>query len=155
MKIKELLIYEELKLSIVDNDDFTWALFIACICHAGTRGRKPRFVFEELIKKYPTPQKMAVAELEDVLRIVLPLNNHTQRATSLKTFSWMWMKACVEGKQHDVNELKEMAGIGRYALECYAIFVQGDESFIPKDRTLRTWWQRKRLKQGLDPMLRF
>lgn len=120
MKKPELaaLVYERLKVlhpdahcELVHSNPFE--LLIATILSAQCTDVRVNMVTPSLFKKYPTPQKMARASLEEMEEAIQSINFFRNKSKSLINCA----KQLVEDYQGEVpqtvEELSELAGVGR------------------------------------------
>ncbi|KAH7380515.1 DNA glycosylase [Phaeosphaeria sp. MPI-PUGE-AT-0046c] len=126
-----------------------YALIVQAILWNQTRGIQARPVLFALLAKYPTPEHLSSARLDELTALLQPLGLHNVRAKRLIDMASKWLEApptkyrryrklnypekrC--GKDVGVNEVLEegderqgwevahLPGVGRYALDSFRIF---------------------------------
>lgn len=123
---------------------YPWRVLVACALLNRTGRGQVRPMFEALFDRWPTPQEMAAAGggLELALR---PLGLWRRRGATLRRLS--------EGFARGLPPSK-IAGVGRYGLDAYEIFVLGRDVPRPQDHFLKryvTWrkrWKRERCRSS-------
>jgi hypothetical protein len=97
-------------------------------------------MFEELFKRWPSPLAMSRAgrSLENFVR---PLGLWRRRAALLRRLSAEWRPGLDPSSVH---------GVGRYALDAHAIFVDGRRDVRPADGFLSKYltWEKRRWRRG-------
>lgn len=108
-----------------------WRMLVACCLLNRTRGDQARPVLVSLFERYPTPEAMAAARPCDLARRLRRVGLHRQRARTLRALSSSW----ADGER----DLAKLPGVGRYALDSWAIFQEGRRDVEPDDRVLRAY----------------
>jgi methyl-CpG-binding domain protein 4 len=94
-------------------------------------------MFERLFELAPTPHGLLKAEREGRLQDLLrPLGLQNRRADLLRRLTEDWLSGKPPGLCH---------GVGRYALDAWAIFVEGRTDVSPSDHFLKPYlaWRKK------------
>ncbi len=120
------LLQEELR-------DDPWKLLVACMLLNQTSHKQVRPIIWTLFERYPTAAAMSDADETELAALIKPLGFQNRRAKSLRRMSADF----AAGKRID-----ELHGVGKYARDSYAIFVEGrvDET-EPTDVKLLMWKQ--------------
>ena len=120
MKKSELaaVIYERLKKVHPDahcelNHSNPYELLLATILSAQCTDVRVNIVTPSLFKKYPTPQKLAKAKLEDVEEVIKSINFFRNKSKSLIGCGQMLMEKHKGEIPRTVEELSELPGVGR------------------------------------------
>ncbi len=120
MKKSELaaVIYERLKKVHPDahcelNHSNPYELLLATILSAQCTDVRVNIVTPSLFKKYPTPQKLAKAKLEDVEEVIKSINFFRNKSKSLIGCAQMLMENHNGEIPRTVEELSELPGVGR------------------------------------------
>lgn len=120
MKKSELaaVIYERLKKVHPDahcelNHSNPYELLLATILSAQCTDARVNIVTPALFKKYPTPQKLAKAKLEDVEEVIKSINFFRNKSKSLIGCGQMLMEKHQGEIPRTVEELSELPGVGR------------------------------------------
>lgn len=120
MKKSELaaVIYHRLKKVHPDahcelNHSNPFELLLATILSAQCTDARVNIVTPALFKKYPTPQKLAKAKLEDVEEVIKSINFFRNKSKSLIGCGQMLMEKHKGEIPRTVEELSELPGVGR------------------------------------------
>lgn len=120
MKKSELaaVIYDRLKKVHPDahcelNHSNPYELLLATILSAQCTDARVNIVTPALFKKYPTPQKLAKAELEEVEEVIKSINFFRNKSKSLIGCGQMLMEKHQGEIPRTVEELSELPGVGR------------------------------------------
>lgn len=120
MKKSELaaVIYERLKKVHPDahcelNHSNPYELLLATILSAQCTDARVNIVTPALFKKYPTPQKLAKAKLEDVEEVIKSINFFRNKSKSLIGCAQMLVEKHQGEIPRTVEELEELPGVGR------------------------------------------
>jgi hypothetical protein len=121
----------------VKHDDvfYPWRVLVTCTLLNKTSGRQVRPIFAELFEKYQTPGAVVEANRVDLVSILRPLGLQNVRANRLQQLSADFIQRI---------PLSKMRGVGRYAMDAYAIFCQGRIDLEPEDTWLAPYveWRR-------------
>jgi endonuclease-3 len=120
MKKSELasLVFERLKNVHPDahcelNHTNPFELLLATILSAQCTDARVNMVTPVLFKKYPTPQKLAKAKLEDVEETIKSINFFRNKSKSLIGCAQMLVEIHKSDIPRTVEELSELPGVGR------------------------------------------
>jgi methyl-CpG-binding domain protein 4 len=117
--------------------DDPWKSQVCCILLNCTRRVQVDSIREDLFTRYPTAQRMAEANPEELAQLLRPLGFYNRRAKTLIWFSMQWCS-------YDWKHPKELYGIGEYAAASWDIFYQNKLDLEPKDGVLVKYLQWKR-----------
>jgi endonuclease-3 len=95
------------------NHSNPFELLLATILSAQCTDVRVNIVTPSLFKKYPTPQKLAKAKLEDVEEVIKSINFFRNKAKSLIGCAQMLMANHDGDIPRTVEELEELPGVGR------------------------------------------
>jgi endonuclease-3 len=87
-------------------------LLLATILSAQCTDARVNIVTPALFKKYPTPQKLAKAKLEDVEEVIKSINFFRNKAKSLIGCAQLLMENHDGDIPRTVEELEELPGVG-------------------------------------------
>lgn len=120
MKKSELaqIVFERLKNMHPDahcelNHSNPYELLLATILSAQCTDARVNIVTPALFKKYPTPQKLAKAKLEDVEELIKSINFFRNKSKSLIGCAQMLVENHQGEIPRTVEELSELPGVGR------------------------------------------
>lgn len=112
-------------------------MLVGCLLLNKTSRKQADRVWPELFERWPDPESLASAgdELEELLR---PLGFCSTKAKRLREMSARYAAG-------DWNDPSELPGVGKYARDSWAMFVDGDPwSVEPEDEKLRANLERVR-----------
>jgi len=95
-----------------------WKVLVCCMCLNATSGRQTRPIMLRFFDKFPTPQSVVDADLQEITEIIKPLGLWKKRPLTLQEMS----KAYLETEWTTPNEI---FGVGKYANDAYLIFCCG------------------------------
>ena len=108
-----------------------WKMLVCCIllnlCKRTTVDR----VRKELFEKYPTPEKMANADEDYLIKLFNPLGFQKRRTKLIKKMSGQFVNG--------FNKVTELAGIGVYANDSWEIFQNNNYDVKPTDKVLKEY----------------
>lgn len=110
-------------------------MVVACQLVNLTSWQVAREAFREIRDRHPTPEALASADpssLEDVLR---PLGLWRRRSVQLPRFASAWL----QWRPNTARELLDLPGVGKYAADSLAIFIEGRTDVVPSDGKLN-WY---------------
>jgi hypothetical protein len=115
---------------------YAWRVLVLCALLNRTGRRQVRPMFEALLVAFPTPQRMARgrARLERMLR---PLGLGARRSALLRRLSADYVSG---------RPASQCFGVGQYARDALAIFVEGRTDVRPSDKFLGRYlrWIKRR-----------
>ena len=100
-----------------------WQHMVAVMCLNQTYRKQVKWVLPQLFKRYPTPQKFLSGRTSTQERILKPLGMWRVRTKRIR-------KMTQEFLDWDLNDAKDLHGIGKYGSDSYNIFFKG---VIPND----------------------
>ena len=106
-----------------------WRMTVICLCLNMTSGKQVRPLLPALFEKWPNPNSMASADLEELKTLIKPLGFVNKRSGALIRMSQEW-------NDKDWQSVKELYGCGNYAENSDLIFYQGHTNINPKDGEL-------------------
>jgi adenine-specific DNA glycosylase len=120
--------------------DGAWQHMIGVIMLNQTGRTQVKKVLPKFLSRWPTPEKLLNARMEEIEDILKPLGMWRRRADTMRRMSLGFMT-------WDGEDAKQLHGIGRYGDESYRIFFKG-ERFEPQDKELRAYL-------GYPPIIRY
>jgi len=125
-----------------------WQMLVGCILLNQTSRAQVDGVYPELFRYFPGPysvEDLTDEELASLAIIIKPLGLQNVRALRLRQFSARWIDT-IDIREHDIEtmpltdwELRQLPGIGDYAVDSYAIFVRGELDRQPQDKELKRY----------------
>lgn len=103
--------YPEAASELVFMDDYQ--LVVAVVLSAQCTDKKVNEVTAILFKKYPSFHKLAVAELEDIERIIRPVNYYRTKARHIRDLAESVMVRWGGELPETISELVTLPGVGR------------------------------------------
>lgn len=118
---------------VLRDEHFPWRVLVCCALLNRTGRAQVRPMFERLFEVCRTPESVATADLGTLLR---PLGLQNRRAALLRRLTEDYLA----GKSP-----QDIHGVGPYALDAWAIFVEGRTDVRPSDGMLRPYltWMKK------------
>lgn len=114
-------------------------MVVACCLVNRTTWEKARLVHSRLKLRYRTPERLALAEPEDLHDLLRPLGLWRQRSSSLVKMARTWLR-CEPETSDDVARLP---GCGDYVKASWAVFIEDKTDLSVKDGKL-VWYLEKR-----------
>jgi endonuclease III len=111
-------------------------MLVACFLLNQTTNQQVRRVLPELFHKFGTPEKMSVADSNEIISIIKSTGFYNIKSRKLIEMSNSWIKG--------FDDPIELPGVGEYARDSWRIFVEGNLEFIPKDKKLLSYINRKK-----------
>ncbi len=121
-----------------------WKILVTCMLHNQTSRKQVDKVYKPLFEKYPSPEVMQNADLDDLSRILKSLGFQNRRSVALKRFSREFIVK-------DWKKASDLHGCGKYADDCYQVFCVGTWKEVnPTDHALNDYvsWLREREKSN-------
>jgi len=100
-----------------------WQHMVAVMCLNQTYRKQVKWVLPQLFQRYPTPQKFLSGRTSTQERILKPLGMWRVRTKRIR-------KMTQEFLDWDLNDAKDLHGIGKYGSDSYNIFFKG---VVPND----------------------
>jgi methyl-CpG-binding domain protein 4 len=105
----------------------SWRIAVVCVMLNKITAERAEPVIKELIKRWPTKEDMAKANLIELIKLIKPLGLEKVRANALIRLS------------NDLaNEIprEKIYGLGQYGQDSLSIFVDKNLNITPKDPVL-------------------
>lgn len=134
-----------------------WRLLLSTICLNRTTRVQVDHVLWDFLQRWPTPDAVVEAPVQDLVTILRPLGICLRRSAGIQRFSADY-RSLLDGKsQSDASsdnksdpafgltqaEVLGLSHCGPYAYDAYRIFIQRDTSVVPGDLALRTYVEYK------------
>ena len=123
-----------------DLDKDPWKIFVCCIFCNLTKRRTAEPYFWEVLRRWPEPELLASADLDELISLIQPLGLSQRRAKALKKMSYEFIHS--DWKDDPIS----LYGIGKYAHDAYRIFVLEEwQGVEPTDGALINYvnWRNK------------
>jgi methyl-CpG-binding domain protein 4 len=132
----------------VGSEAWPWRILVLCVMLNQTSRKQVEPVCHKFFAAFPNPEFLLSADHEDIHKIVRPLGFGNKRAKTIKKMSIEYLTDAWE----DVSEL---FGIGKYAVDAWRIFVEGRWNDVtPDDHALcdyHRWVTGAKPKPKVDP----
>ncbi len=112
-KIYEILIKEFPDARVLLDYETPYQLLIATILAAQCTDERVNEVTKVLFSRFPTPEKMAEASLNEIEEIIKPTGFYRNKAKSVKNVSETLVKKYSGNVPQSIDELTSLPGIGR------------------------------------------
>ena len=108
-----------------------WKIFVCCIFCNLTKRMTAEPYFWEVLKRWPTPEKLANADYDKLVELIQPLGLSQRRTKALKVMSHEYTHKDWK------DDATKLYGIGKYGSDAYRIFCKGEWLDVdPKDGAL-------------------
>lgn len=115
----------------VDRDIYyPWRVLVTCVLLNKTHGRQVRPIFMKLFELCKTPETTIEIPVEQIVEILRPLGLQNVRAKRLRELSADYLQR---------RPMREMRGVGQYAIDAYAVFCNGRTDIEPEDTWLKPY----------------
>ena len=111
--------------------DGAWQHMIGVIMLNQTGRKQVKTILPEFLKRWPTPERLLDARIEEIESVIKPLGMWRRRADTIRRMTFDFLT-------WDGENARKLYGIGRYGDESYRIFFKG-ERFEPDDKELRSY----------------
>ncbi|MEX2017017.1 MAG: endonuclease III [Candidatus Pacearchaeota archaeon] len=98
-------------------------ILVSTIMSARTRDEVTIPVAENLFKNYPTAEKLSKASLNDIKKIIRPVNFYNNKATNVLNCAKMLISKYSGEVPHDIDKLITLPGVGRKTANVFLIEV--------------------------------
>ena len=111
--------------------DDPWKIFVCCIFCNLTKRVQAEPIFWKVIRKWPTPEALASANRDELIKLISPLGLSEKRSKALIQMSFDYIHKDWK------DEPRLLYGIGKYGSDAYQIFCTSNwQSTKPKDGAL-------------------
>lgn len=111
-------------------------MMVACVMVNRATWSVAAGVLEDVRRRWPTHGALSRAGLAELASVMRRLGFQNQRAHKLKALARAWSKL---GPPRDAEDALGYPGLGRYAADSWAIFVEGRTDVKPTDGRL-VWY---------------
>jgi len=123
-----------------------WKMMVACIMLNRTTGRKVKEVMRGFFKRFWNPSKVWTSDEEKIAEPLASLGLQNRKAKMIRDFSGEWIGLTQSQKkkimQGEADLLKDMTGIGDYALESFHVFYRRLIGYCAKDKEVADYIER-------------
>jgi endonuclease III-like uncharacterized protein len=122
--MREILIQEE-----YINDP--WKMMVCCILLNQTNNKQVRPILSSLFEFIPNPQSAISCDKESLAAIIKTTGFQNIKASRIVKLSQKWLDG--------FNCVSELPGIGKYGLDSWNIFIEGDLTITTQDKKLAAY----------------
>lgn len=122
--MREILIQEEYV-----NDP--WAMLVCCILLNQTNNKQVRPILKPLFDFIPHPQSAIDCDREILAAIIKTTGFQNIKTSRIVKMSEKWLEG--------FNYVSELPGIGKYGLDSWNIFIEGDLTITTQDKKLAAY----------------
>ncbi len=97
-----------------------WHITLAEILLARTPAQRVLPIYQNLVKKYPSPLSINTKDLPDLVKILKPLGLQEKKAIQIKALADILRQR--KNKEVLIEELKEVPGLGKYSYNAVLLF---------------------------------
>lgn len=121
--------------------DDPWKMLMVCFMLNQTSHKQVDQVRYHFFEKYPTAEKLAIADQKEISELIKPLGFYNKRAKAWIEFSLQWIDAVrFRGTTNiPLKDLENMKGVGKYALDSWRVF-QLYEYDTPVEDHVLNWY---------------
>lgn len=148
----------------------SFEVLVATVLSQNTSSRNSRKAFHDLISKFPSPVKLAKADLREIQRVIKPAGLYTSKSRDIKKLAKIVSEKYggdlgkVLGKPPEEarNELLELPRVGPKTADCLLLFAAGRD-VLPVDTHVArvakrlgfAGWRddRETVKQRIEPLI--
>ena len=110
-----------------------WKILVACLLHNQTSRKQVDKVYQELFRRWPTPDTLRSADLQELQILMKPLGMWRKRSATLQRFSDEYIEKAW-------TTPKDLYGCGKYAEDVWNVFCTGDWKKVePTDHALNKY----------------
>ena len=131
------------------NNEFE--LLIATILSAHTTDRSVNSVTPELFKRFPTPQALAEAPLEEIRRIIRPVGTYNRKAVYIREAAREIVEQFGGEVPKTIEELSTLKGVSRKTANVVLSSAMGIDEGIVVDTHIGRVTQKLGLSSGKNP----
>lgn len=118
--------------------DNPWQLLIGCIMLNQTNNVQVHQIIESFFIKYPNPESVLSANMNDLIEDIRSLGLYNRRAKNIMNFSYDWI-------HKDWKRITDCRGLGKYASDSYEIFIKNNLNVQPTDKILIGWLKKNKI----------
>ena len=108
-----------------------WKILICCILLNQTTNSQVRLIVESFFKKWPNHKSVTEGEFELIREHIRSTGFQNIKAKRIISLSSKW--------DPRIKDPSKLPGVGKYAMEAWRIFIEGDFNFIPTDKKLKIY----------------
>lgn len=129
-----------------------WQMLIVCMMLNQTSYKQVEKIRYRFFELYPMPEDLLAAPDQEIIDLIRPLGFYNRRVSQWKQFSRQWLTLTSiykDPKIIPVEELEDLTGVGKYALDSWKIFQLFDYSIEPEDHVLNWYidWARQEVER--------
>jgi endonuclease III len=104
--------------------DDPWKMLIICFMLNQTSHKQVDQVRHQFFEKFPTPEKLVLAEDSEISKMIKPLGFYNKRAKQWKRFSMEWIELTrkYDSDYPPMFEIEKLYGVGKYAADSWRVF---------------------------------
>ncbi|MEO0123223.1 MAG: endonuclease III [candidate division WOR-3 bacterium] len=126
-------------------------LLIAVLLSAQTTDKKVNEVTPQLFAKYPTPQKLAQADINDLYKIIKPLGFFKRKSELIKKCAETICKKFNGKIPATIEELVQLPGVGRKTASAVLVNAFNKPAIVVDTHVIRVATERLKLSKAKDP----
>lgn len=131
--------------------DDPWKMLLVCFMLNQTSHKQVDQIREAFFERFPNAESLVSASESEIADMIRPLGFYNRRAKMWKKFSVEWIEIL---KKYDpigipLDQLENMSGVGKYALDSWRVFQLYDYDVEPNDHVLNWYvdWARKEVER--------
>lgn len=108
-------------------------MLISTVLSVRNRDESTEVVARELLSRYPTPQALASAPLQDIEAIIKPTGFFRQKAKNIQAIANIIITTFGGAVPQTMHDLTSLPGVGRKVAGCVLVYAFGKNTCIPVD----------------------
>ena len=108
-----------------------WKVLVCCILLNQTTNQQVRPIITSFFQKWPDSFSVSERDSKEIRDLIRPTGFQNVKSKRIIGLSQKWSSG--------ERNLKHLPGVGKYAMEAWRIFIDGDMNFTPSDKKLRIY----------------
>ncbi|MEO0136280.1 MAG: endonuclease III [candidate division WOR-3 bacterium] len=125
-------------------------LLIAVLLSAQTTDKKVNEVTPMLFSKYPTPEKLAHADMADLCKIIKPLGFFRRKSALIKKCAQVIVEKFHGKIPATIEELTQLPGVGRKTASAVLVNAFGKPAIVVDTHVIRVTTERLKLSRAKE-----
>jgi endonuclease III len=124
-----------------------WEMVVVCILLNQTTNMQVRKVLPNLLNLIKDPLTCSQMDPDLIADVIRPTGFYNIKAKRIVNMSKVWLEG--------FDDPSDLPGVGKYAIESWEIFVNGNLEISPTDKKLRGYLERRSdpIRNGASPTL--
>lgn len=131
-------------------------MIVGCILVNRTKWAQARSIHADLVSVYRDHLGLMTSHPKEIERMVGVLGLKSHRCLGLRGFAWDWtLHHLLHNRRPTTDELRGMRGVGQYAADTWAIFIEHRQDVEPTDKRLKEYLENRRreVRRRVDKLM--